>query len=349
MARNHGLGIGVVLLACTLVTTARAQESCPRGEKRLHPGDECIPGPLFNYLYCLERSGSGRIEISRQGGSGRDASLQITLKGSGSGVIVKGEGGSSYSTTDSQRAIDSLHERLDPTLAAKCERVVTPGPVLHSQQARPSGAPASGSPRPPIEVRNPPRSPGMLPPVAVADFRGTKGSGARTVNGLAFSLMSDSSFNMKSKVWYERVQESNEAGTGFMRIFYEIVPTGDAEGYVGVYADFTPPPPKSVSMEGRQGVALRMRLAQEADSLPEVRFVLYSDNNINPLYAYPIARVQVNRDWRKFTLPFSDFGPPPFARSQIQLDTRRLFRFGIVVVSDKAVHGYLDVTDIVFF
>ncbi len=56
-----------VVVGWILMTAANSTGAdCPKGEKQLHPNEACIPTSLFNYLYCLEKSGGGRIEITRQ-------------------------------------------------------------------------------------------------------------------------------------------------------------------------------------------------------------------------------------------------------------------------------------------
>src|SRR5690349_2140204 len=81
----------IVLLAC-LPLRAFAADACDKGEKRLHPTEECIPKLLFNYLYCLEKSGGGRVEVNRRDVKDTSNDLEIRIGGKGAGVIVKGEG-----------------------------------------------------------------------------------------------------------------------------------------------------------------------------------------------------------------------------------------------------------------
>jgi hypothetical protein len=179
----------------------------------------------------------------------------------------------------------------------------------------------------------------------IADFKGSKGTGALTSNGLPFSMMSDSGLNMSSKVWYERVQDHLGSG-GYMRVYYQILPSSGHEGFVGVYADFTLPPATPVSLNKYNGIEFRMRISQESGVPPEVRAVLYSDNIKNMEYAYPIARVQPDNNWRNYDIPFNKFEAPPHAISHIKLDPGRVFRFAFVFVSDKTIHGHIDIDEI---
>ena len=89
--------------------------------------------------------------------------------------------------------------------------------------------------------------PKPIPSNVIADFKGSKGTGALTAFGLPFSMMSDSSQNMASKVWYERVHLDSQKG-GFLRVHYQIEPMKGREGYVGLYADFTLPPAEPVNL-----------------------------------------------------------------------------------------------------
>jgi len=182
----------------------------------------------------------------------------------------------------------------------------------------------------------------------IADFKGSKGTGALTAFGLPFSMMSDSSQNMASKVWYERVHSDPQSG-GFLRIHYLLVPIKGREGYVGIYADFTPPPAKPVSLLAYHGISFRVRIDQETSNLPEIRLVLYSDNIKNMEYAYPIARVQPDKQWRNYDIPFSKFESPPHALSNVELKPGRVYRFAFVLVSDNEIHGHLDIDEIKLF
>jgi len=182
----------------------------------------------------------------------------------------------------------------------------------------------------------------------IADFKGSKGTGALTAFGLPFSMMSDSSQNMGSKVWYERVHDDPQTG-GFLRVYYQILPMQGREGYVGLYADFSPPPAKPVSLSKYHGVSFRMRINQEMGKHPEVRFVLYSENVKSTEYAYPIARVQPDNQWRDYDIPFNKFVSPPHAFNAVHLDPGRVFRFAFVLVGDAEIHGHVDIDEIKLF
>ncbi len=106
------------------VGLANAQ-SCTNGEKRLHAEDECIPPLLFNYLYCLQISGGGKVEVVKRSGDQNSKSAEIQLSGKGSGVILKGAAAVGYKQADVNNATRELQEKIDPTLAAKCERIAT--------------------------------------------------------------------------------------------------------------------------------------------------------------------------------------------------------------------------------
>lgn len=188
--------------------------------------------------------------------------------------------------------------------------------------------------------------PDLIESNVIADFRGSKGSVARTAYGLPFSMMSDSSFNMSSKVWYERAQGGINDG-GFLRVHYQIEPMEGREGYVGIYADFSPPPAEPVSLLEYNGISFRMRISQQGGKFPEIRVVLYSNNIRNLEYAYPIARVQHDEQWRDYDIPFSKFESPPL--NNVQLDPCCVFRFAFVLISDLEIHGHLDIDEIKLF
>ena len=182
----------------------------------------------------------------------------------------------------------------------------------------------------------------------IADFNGSEGAGALTSCGIPFSLMSDSSQNMESKIWYNRIhKELNQYG--FVRIYYQLNPHSYHEGYVGIFFDFTLPPAQSVNLEGYSGVRFKMKINQEAGNYPKIRVVLYSDNVKNYQYAYPIATVNPNSQWNTYNIPFEEFTCPPFVYHHVTLDKSRLFRFAFVIVGSEKVHGNIDVDDIMFF
>ena len=190
--------------------------------------------------------------------------------------------------------------------------------------------------------------PKPIPSNVIADFRGSKGTGALTAFGLPFSLMSDSSMNMSSKVWYERVHGDPQTG-GFLRVHYQIVPSKDHEGFVGVFADFTLPPAIPMNLLKYNGISFRMRISQDTGAIPEIRAVLYSDNIKTIEYAYPMVRVQTDKEWRHYDILFKRFEPPPHAVSPVKLDPSRVFRFAFVIVSDSEVHGHIDIDEIKLF
>lgn len=47
----------------------------------------------------------------------------IRLEGKGSGIIIKGEGGGDYTSDESHKAIKALSQKIDPTLAEKCQQM----------------------------------------------------------------------------------------------------------------------------------------------------------------------------------------------------------------------------------
>jgi hypothetical protein len=104
--------------------TSNAAETCATDQRQLHPGEPCIPEPLFNYLFCLSNSGGGRIEIVNKAQTETTKNLEIKVKGKGSGIVLKGEGSAGVQSSEASRAGKELSERLDPTLAARCESIL---------------------------------------------------------------------------------------------------------------------------------------------------------------------------------------------------------------------------------
>lgn len=106
-----------------------AQPACPKGEKRLRPTDECIPAVLFNYLYCLEKSGGGKVEIKTKSGDEKTKSIEIGVAGAAGSVVLKGKGSVGFKNSDAEKAVREIEERLDPTLAQRCHKLASSAPA----------------------------------------------------------------------------------------------------------------------------------------------------------------------------------------------------------------------------
>ena len=111
----------IIILTASIQTLA--QTGCPKGEKRLRPTEECLPPVLFNYLYCLEKSGGGKIEVRKKENTENTRALEIGLAGSAGGVILKGAANTGYKKNDTDKAVREIEERIDPSLAAKCQAI----------------------------------------------------------------------------------------------------------------------------------------------------------------------------------------------------------------------------------
>lgn len=116
----------IAVVAMSLSSSAFSAENCTAGQRRLNDGEPCIPETLFNYLYCLSKSGGGKVEVTKKDDSSAAKGLEISVGGKGSGVIVKGEGNVGFKQTDANRVVKELSERIDPSLASKCESLSRP-------------------------------------------------------------------------------------------------------------------------------------------------------------------------------------------------------------------------------
>lgn len=112
------VAVAVYITACA---SAQAQGACPVGSSRLNSGEPCIPEQLFNYLYCLSKSGGGKVEIQKKTDNSNSKSLEISVGGKGSGVVFSGEGNVGVKKSDANRLVKEVSEKIDPTLAARCE------------------------------------------------------------------------------------------------------------------------------------------------------------------------------------------------------------------------------------
>lgn len=188
----------------------------------------------------------------------------------------------------------------------------------------------------------------------VADFASGRGGPIRTAFGTHISLLSDSVWNLKSKVWYERVDESSAEGNGFLRIHYQLEPVGATGPYTGIYFDFSTPPPVVYDLTRFRRIAMRLRSAPSSTANPiDIAVTLYSLNQTNFEYAFPtwhVPRQNLRSEWTPVAGAFSDFQRPAFVSYQVQLDPSRVYRVALVISADRLepVHGHLDVDDIRF-
>ena len=103
------------------IQTVQAADVCRAGESRVKESEPCIPNHLRNYLYCLITSGGGKVEIIKKDDAAQTKNVEINLEGKGSGIVIKGEGSGGFKQAESNRAVKELSEKIDPSLAARCE------------------------------------------------------------------------------------------------------------------------------------------------------------------------------------------------------------------------------------
>lgn len=204
----------VLILICALaslpVTPALSSESCPKGEKRLRANEECIPASLFNYLYCLQQSGGGKIEVIRKSGDETTKNLEIQLSGKGSGVVIKGEGGGAIKKSDATKAARELQEKLDPSLSANCK-------YFANETAAKATSPVPAqeiAPRPPRQKKSPAEDePQAVAPPVVDDNLRVNEASIRTLYAKDYcSMVGDKYSNCYAGETLERCQ-----GTGLVK------------------------------------------------------------------------------------------------------------------------------------
>lgn len=113
----------LVFVAALVPTLSIAADTCAPGQRRLNNGEPCIPEMLHNYLYCLSKFGEGKVEIVRKGDSSTTRGLEVNVSGKGSGVIFKGEGSGGSKQAEANRAVKEVSERIDPSLAKRCQEI----------------------------------------------------------------------------------------------------------------------------------------------------------------------------------------------------------------------------------
>lgn len=153
----------VILVAALLLVTdvaVAAADACPSGQKRLKDSEPCIPELLFNYLYCLNSSGGGVIEVKEGTGNGNSRTTEVKVKGSGSGVILKGAAEVGFKQDDVSAATSELQKKLNPTLADNCKYFADK--IVGAAAATPltnKGQPSSGTQKPNDGTPKSPRPP----------------------------------------------------------------------------------------------------------------------------------------------------------------------------------------------
>jgi hypothetical protein len=206
-----------------------------------------------------------------------------------------------------------------------------------------------------------PRSDGMI-----ADFKTGLRGPARNVFQENFNIISDSEWNGTSKCWYSLEYEpvADDAGVSsanqFLRLDYEINPRSEkgAEAYVGVYTDFSFPPPQSYDVSAFTQFGFRIR-KDTPDNLTNasVYVFLATDNQPKtPGYydwcEHVVPPGMINTRWStvQFPLSASAFTTPAWSSQQRELDLKRVFRIGIAIrsIATNTIHGHIDIDDIRF-
>jgi hypothetical protein len=104
-------------------SSALAADSCPGGEKRLRANEECFSATIVNYIYCVQNTGGGVLEFRRKSDTDKSKGYELSINGKASGIVVMGAAGGKYTSRDADRVVQEIADRLDPGLAATCDRL----------------------------------------------------------------------------------------------------------------------------------------------------------------------------------------------------------------------------------
>lgn len=188
----------------------------------------------------------------------------------------------------------------------------------------------------------------------VADFVGGPGSAARNAMGPHFSILSDSAWNSESKCWYQRLTEAGSRTHGYLRLHYQLLSQTDREPYVGIYTDFSFPPPQCYDIRAYRDLTITVRLGQPlAESSVHLVVVLFSSNVDNPDYAFPARDLkpqELSTDWTTLKIPLSHFAAPKWVNYPVPLDLKSVYRLAVVVYGEphSETSGHIDIRDIRF-
>ncbi len=196
-----------------------------------------------------------------------------------------------------------------------------------------------------------PRNDGML-----ANFISGPGGPARNTFGGQFSIMSDSNWNLSSKIWFKRETEKSKPRNGFLRILFQLESNEDREPYGGIYSDLSYPPPSTFNVTDFNYLSFRVRLGQSSEEAPiSVMLVLYSKNVQNKHYAFPSYKIEgdhLSGEWQPIRIPLSEFVEPYFVDfgADMTLDPTEVYRWGVILIGEpgRTTHGSIDLDDVRF-
>ena len=195
----------------------------------------------------------------------------------------------------------------------------------------------------------------------VADFNNV-GPGGPPRNAFfeSFSVILDSEYNGNSKCWYKLEWEGGSSDrNGFLRLFFQLEPfqIHNTVSFVGLFTDFSYPPPKSFDVSKFSSISLKVRINKLISEETGV-YVAIAYSSIPPMpgvYDFPEYRIphsNIKEDWERIDIPLSRFLPPGFSprKSEIKLDLTSVFRIIIALKSSNRIpiKGYIDIDDIMF-
>lgn len=118
------------------------QSNCPRGEGAFD-GSPCMPAKMINFLYCVQRLGNGRVEVTTKTSQSKSSNMEVGVTGGGSGLVLKLEGGVTYKKGDADQAINEATEKLDSKLAGYCKDLAQTSEAVDQRKAEAFSVPSS--------------------------------------------------------------------------------------------------------------------------------------------------------------------------------------------------------------
>ena len=116
---NLIISIAAVLYASNVL----ADNACKQGEKRFELNAPCMPDRLVDYLYCLQKSGGGKVAFKSRAASDKSDSFEITFGEKPSGVIVQGYVSGASRSLEAANVTRDLEEKLRPDITASCKAI----------------------------------------------------------------------------------------------------------------------------------------------------------------------------------------------------------------------------------
>lgn len=175
----------------------------------------------------------------------------------------------------------------------------------------------------------------------IAHFNSGTGAPARTANGEHISICSDSAWNGKSWIAYQRVDGTNE-GEGFLRVHYDLQAAEGKRPYVGLFWNLDAQG-RPVDISRFSAIRLRVRNSPALTAVEELDpseiqiFLGLKDDSIahgEDKYAAAEAQIlhePLGGEWRTIQVQLSDLKTAAWANQARRLDLKSVVQMIVAI------------------